>query len=252
MERPSTQHTLRFASSIALLSLSLFGATPSCRWGNRILNATTDNPSGYYETEAQNLEFCASLKNGATPCATVSATDLPSLVRDRVTNPVRFVVLDSATGSAVFAHYNQDNLQLPVQMSSNEALVTLASTGEDMLMWDAGCTSFSQISLNGKYLRYLKINENGPLGYPVTGRVEANISVVDALNSTTPGACDTSLTQAAACLSDVNQCQGANPAQNTAKQQFLQSIFDPYLNAGVISLNDLPNVEAMGYEVRFE
>jgi hypothetical protein len=164
------------------------------------------------------------------------------------------VIQDEANGQAVIANFNIDQYQLPVQAFTDHSLRSLARTGSSTLFRDPNCQTFTEVSMNGAYAQLPAISFTilGGIRIPIWGRLTADLGIVQAFQSSVAGACLSSLEGAKNCLEDLNQCQGVNATDNQDQQTQLQNLFQPYFSSGLIHTADLPNVEALGYDIRYE
>src|SRR5947209_8020645 len=76
-------------------------ALSGCRFGNNVVpQAQNDTITGYYETQAQSLSFCAA-KGSTETCKAVNTSQTPSFISSTMTNPVGLFLADAASGYAI-------------------------------------------------------------------------------------------------------------------------------------------------------
>jgi hypothetical protein len=232
--------------SAAVLAASLSG----CRFGNYVADqktsaATADPISGYYETEASALAFCA--VGTATNCVSAALTEIPSLVKAVVTNPVILYLTDASTGEGYLVASDGSDYSLPTSFSSTSLISYSGSTSADTLWDDAACTTSIHIEESGSISKTASASETST-GLPLSGSVSLTLSFIQSFD----GDCSPSLTAMKACLEDPAQCGGATSEEDAQYQEAVQNFFAPYVNSGAMTAADIPTLSSIAYEVTFD
>lgn len=231
-----------------ILSGALAGLMTGCRFGNNVEQpGNADTITGYYETQAQAMSFCASLTGGSgLLCAAVSTEQIPSMIGQIVTNPVALQLVDPSTGDAYLFAPGGSGSALPTHVDIATRKIDFVGAASPVTHWeDPSCTS--QL-----YLEQLGQVSNGPQGnvqgYTTAGRLQLTTGVYYFYS----GTCAQSWQEIRDCYGDAGLCGGANATENLAIQENVQALLDPYLDSSLITLSDIPSIEVLGYEVSYQ
>jgi hypothetical protein len=235
-----------------LVAIVLSGALMSmsgCRFGNRVENAdpVTDEITGYYETQAQSLQFCVTTNNNGTVCQSAPANQTPATVSSVMTDPVGLALQDESTGySYLVANANSsNNSAIPIYADKSGEVSFVGNTTADTLFQDDQCTGQLFIEEEGSFKR---VNPYSFQGFTTYGRLSVNISMITEVR----GTCAASLQAMQNCYNDVNQCGMSTLAENASEQAYVQGVFGPYIQAGVMTSADILNVTDLAYEVLYQ
>ena len=238
----------KWTTSQSRFVLSLFAvlALGGCRFGNQIVQA--EDPaalSGYYKTQAKSMSICTLLKQGDWRCVSASTSMIPGTIQNIMTNPV-YVSANTAKATAFLLANNLDTSNyFQMDLSKSGVLTADASVGASKTLWnDEACQSQLQLGKEGKIVAAPKETQNS---FEISGSVEFAVSVVTSLL----GDCGPTLTDLKSCYNDVSQCPGADAAEKTQQQQSVQDYFAPYIDHGVLTLDEIPQLSATGWEATY-
>jgi len=220
------------------------------RLGNNVVQSENpDKVTGYYESQAQTLELCSqNSPTTQTMCSKVATNLVPSMIGSVMTNPLALIVKDLSTGKAYFVGLNDSQPALPVYVDTKDlSLSFIGSTGSEVLWTDETCTTKLYIEEQGTV-----VQGKGPFTsgskLSLSGRVNLEVDVIRVFE----GTCSDSLTKMAKCYEQLKNCGGATDAENTANQAWVQSLFDAYIQAGTMTLGDIPTVTRTAYHVSYQ
>ncbi len=216
-----------------------------CRFGNYV-EAQPSEPqvSGYFQSQPQSLTFYTTHTTSQQTSAPVN--QIPAQVALVMTNPVAFILDDPATGASYLAASDASGYALPIYYDPGEALSYVGSTSPQVLWEDAACTTMLQVEESGQLTRFTSPQVLGD--FQTVGRVRATIRITRVIE----GTCAATLTALANCYGDLAQCGGSSPSENAALQASVIDFFAPYITAGTMTAADIPNVQGMAYEARYE
>ena len=217
-----------------------------CRFGNNIERPSNpDTISGYYQTQPQTLQFCAT--HTTTKCNEVITNQIPQLISQVMSNPVALVMQDLSTGDAVLVAPKGDGSALPVIVTPKNTLELNRSTRSSVLWDDRDCTFKIYVIEAGALTK-----ESTPItvggGLPLSGRVQLDVQILTAFDAK----CKASLDKMASCYQDKDTCGGSTDADNKSLQGSVQDLFNPYIEAKVMQVSDIPYISATGYEVLYK
>lgn len=227
---------------LALAASVLFSG---CRLGNHVeAQPSPAQVSGYFQSQPQSLTFSTTHTTSQQVSAPVN--QIPSQVSFVMTNPVAFILDDAASGASYLAASDGSGYALPIYYDAGEVLSYVGSTSPQILWEDPACTTLLQVEESGKLTRFASSQEF--LGFPTVGRASVTIRITRVIE----GTCGPTMTALANCYGDVDQCGGSSPAENADLQESVVSFFTPYITAGTMTAADIPNVQGMAYEARYE
>ncbi len=224
--------------------------TGCLRLGNNVVqNENPDKITGYYESQAQSLELCSQNSPTAkTLCSPVATNLVPAMIGSVLTNPLALIVKDLSIGKAYFVGLNESQPALPVYVDPKSLdLSFIGSTGSEILWADEACTTKLYIEEEGAVIRGKGPFTSGSK-LSLSGRVQLEVDVIRVFE----GSCSDSLTQMAKCYEHAKYCGGATDAENSANQAWVQSLFDAYIQAGTMTLADIPTVTRTAYHVSYQ
>ncbi|MBU6374566.1 MAG: hypothetical protein KGQ59_01090 [Bdellovibrionales bacterium] len=232
--------------SRSVLSLFAVLALGGCRFGNQIVQAEDPTGlSGYYKTEAKQMSICTILQTGDWRCTFASTGLIPGTIQNIMTNPV-YVSANTAKATAFLVSNNLDTSNyFQMDLGKTGELTSEVSVGSSKALWnDEACQSQLQLGKEGKIHVGTKQKQNS---FEVSGSVEFAVSVVTSL----VGDCTPTLTDLKSCFQDVNLCPGSNANEKEQQQQSVQDYFAPYIDHGVLTLDEIPQLSAMGWEATY-
>jgi hypothetical protein len=240
-----------FYSGVMVLFLSW--ALTGCRFGNHLeLPQSEPTVNGYYATQIQSLRYCSVLKNTdgstATSCQSADTRNVPDFFFNIFTNPVILYLDDPASGTGTFRNKIDTSLGVHVNIGTDGKLSWDYVYDPSSFAWvDPGCLMQTEVVEDGRYTQDKNLGTSAD-GIPLSGSVQLDIQRIDAFAGDTETACDSTFTQLAQCYQDSSTCGGTSDADNTELTAEVQSFFNPYIEAGVMSASDIARVRALSYE----
>ncbi len=237
-----------------ILAIVLSWAVTGCRFGNSVTTAKNkDQITGYYEMRAQKIDLFTKLENEPSAREGVhSPNKIPAPIGSVTSNPSVLVMENLDTGLGFIGHYIQSKRVdwLPILISPSFGVST-SGQGDRFTAWgDQKCVRqhFFQGSgsLNQEAARLIAAIQT-------RGRIEMDLTFYNTYTGQNSHSdCQASLASISQCYSDSTKCTGKSQQEKETQQRIQRLRFSPYIDAGIIDLSDLPNVEAMGYEVSYE
>lgn len=242
-----------------LLGWALTGCIGDIRLGNHVERGpNADEVTGYYETEAQSVTFCAELSE--LDCVPGKVSSIPKATTERLTNPLALKLLDYKTREA--ALYNPDVASpayYPV-FAENEGKIHQSGSYQKHILWldEQDCTSQESLVVDGTIHKNQGPYHSGTT-HPLSGRLELKVQLIRNFS----GECTSALTKAIQCRNDAGKCRqepadfpaGYDPAlyvPNQDMQRFYADLFAPYIDAGLITEAQIPSLKTIAYEVRYK
>ena len=225
-----------------VLALVASWALSGCYFGNRTVNQPVqgDGVTGYYETQPQSLQYCASAPS--EKCVSAPTNQIPSDYTSIFTNPVLLELQDAASGQAgIFPYPTPTNASgIGVTIGANQTFGT-NQTASGTLWDDPACTREDDQLVDGSFTK-----TNGPWTSNTpeiakSGRIQLTLAYTITLS----GTCTASLQAMANCYNDSTQC-------GSHSQSDVQSLFGPYIAAGAMAATDIPNLTALAYEMSYQ
>ena len=225
-----------------LLSLPISG----CRFGNQVIQAEDPSAmSGFYKTEAKTMSICTMLQGTDWRCNSAPTSMIPGTIQTVMTNPV-YVSANTVKATAFLVPNSLD--------TSNYFQMTLARSGEltadpivgsSKALWnDEACQTQLQLSKEGQVQAGKRQTQGS---FEVSGSVDFDITVVTVLS----GDCGPTLSDLKACYQDATKCPGSDVTEQAAQQQSVQDYFAPYIDYGVLSVNEIPQLVSTGWSAGY-
>lgn len=245
----------RIGFSIALVStvivVTLF--TGGCRIGNyssKSSSAETDTVTGYYDANPMSLQFCAAVST--TNCVSASTTQIPAFISDNITNPLALILQDEATGEALMTAAVGGQTAIPIWVGADNTELFYANNTSPQILWfDPNCTTRLYLEEEGSIVRSAGHHVEGTNSGQTVGSLTLSVQVIRSFEGVN-GACQTELQAMSACYQDINQCGGSTGADNQARQEWVQDLFETYIQAGAMTASDIAQVTGIGYEVHYQ
>jgi hypothetical protein len=232
------------AASLVILSLS------GCRFGNQVVKAADPTEkSGFYRSEAATMTLCAFLDGQPAQCAAAPLSLVPDSITEVMTNPV-YVAANSAQSKAYLLPNSLDtSAAFEMTMDSSGQLAGIPFIDEPQQLWvDPSCLSQVQIEKAG-LLRGADASTPGAIGdFKISGSVDFTLAVLTALGDH----CGSTLSLMQGCHTDTHLCPGATLAERQEEQLAIQDFFAPYIAHGVLTLDQLPSLQGLGWEVSYQ
>ena len=239
-----------FLTSSFLTGLLAFLASwflAGCRFGNDVEQApppaTEEQPytvNGYYETTFKKLTAKA-VHSETVVNEAVSEAKVPSYISGTFTYP-SILVLDGST--AWLANYEGKNAY---GFSGDESNSTFAGTQSTSEVWQTEwneCQIKTNIIVNGNWTKYSEVKKL-PIGVDAKGAVSVSWGELVLFD----GDCARTLDAMWACYLDVSKCGFATDAENQAALAYTQEKFNLFVDANVMTPDDIPNLKSLAFDV---
>lgn len=237
-----------YSGLLALIVSWTLGMISGCRWGNHVEKAANPDPiSGYYETQPQTLQYCAS--SPKETCKALPTNQLPALMAEVITDPVGFVVGDQASGNATIinAFEKQNPAGLAVELNKD---FSISNAGHKTIKLDSNCVMHHFMEISGN------LSQNPTTSIKVISgasfRIMGRLALFVRMSQSFEGQCDTVMNLMNMCYEDPSYCWGGGAAANSQAHQEVLSIFDPYVMAGVLDSKAIAGATDLGFEISYE
>jgi hypothetical protein len=238
--------------ALALTAGALSTVLTGCRFGNHTSTSdgNSDGVSGFYNSAPERLQFCVSSPD--EHCADAATTQVPSLIANEMTDPLRFLVADFNTGEAYIASATSNDSLIPVWLKSDRTNLFYIDQFTTVALWR-----------NDRCVRRMYLDEEGSLApgasLPVPGssattrgRVNLRITVTSRIEDNYSQGCAQTLQAMKSCYLDVTACGGGSADANATLQDAVRDVFEPYIQARVMTAADIPNVTRLTYEIQYQ
>jgi len=223
----------------------LFLPTSSCRIGNYVQPATEpDTPEGYYETQATQLTYFASI-DGEVHKATGQTNLLPAIVSRYITSPEIFLLSKDQTYGELHSIYSTKTnpLGIPVSVDKDLKVEHLEDLSEENLTSDPKCDlRTAPFHLLGQAQRVTPytITFSG-YNFSIQGRLALTVEATQEF----VGDCGPAMQILEECFKGSLECSENN-------QKWAQSVFGAYVTSGALSEDSIHLLSKLGYIVEFE
>lgn len=242
--------SLLASSGLAALALAATG----CHVGNQEVDApatTPDTVSGNYAMAPTTLQVYATV-NGQINSGTAVPSQIPARVSAILTNPVTIQLQDSSNGQAsIYAPIGATDSFTVYFQSDNQTFTANSSSPVETLWSDPACTIQENLEIQG---RLQPLGSTSSLGIfdgtsmTITGRISNDVWVEDQIS----GNCAATLQALAQCYQSASACGESTSAENQADQQLVQELYQLYIQAGAMTVQDIPNVTDLSYQVSYQ
>ena len=224
----------------SLLAAGLTGALggaglTGCRFGNYQEQQTSpDQWTGYYNTTPSSVRLCANTTE-ASNCADRPTNLVPDEVGVVMTDPVIFYVKNLELGQAYLIPKTKEDYALPIYLGEDHKSLSYIGSSAAAQVWptETGCTT--------KF--YLE--ESGKLASP-------RLSLKAQIIRTYDGDCTAALLAMQKCYLNAADCGEASASANREVQLGIAGLFDQYIDAGLMTAQDISKLVSVGYEVSYE
>ncbi|OFZ17896.1 MAG: hypothetical protein A2X94_12705 [Bdellovibrionales bacterium GWB1_55_8] len=238
-------HSLRdYAHSYAgpgVVTLILIWAVSGCRFGNYVeYPQNPDTPMGYYETLPQDLNLCVTT-NAASQCVKQPANLTPDIPAKIMSDPVMFLVDEANPADAAIVSAFNRNYSIPISFDpATMDLRLLAQPTEEPL--SNTCMDRFNVEAQGKLNRVEKYEITvGSQTVSASGRVSLAFRVTESFQ----GECADTMDALYECYMESASCTNYDP-------KVVKATFQPYIDAGLMTAEDIANVTDIGYEVSYQ
>ncbi len=190
-----------------------------------------------------------------TQCETVSTAQIPSLFKQRITDPLALYYYDLEGRRAVLANpaikITSPTQGLPVRVSEDQKTISTVLGGSDSdLNWDSSDCTLSTYSIEG-----LGIITKSPGQAIVSGKkvtTSGRVSLSAFWIRTFEGNCAERTAAMQRCYERSEDCEGGSERQNLLLQDEIHALLDEFIKAGVLKPSQISNLSNLSYEVTYE
>lgn len=231
------ERTPRALTSFGVLSLTLFAPAvlSGCEFGKNSSRTELigyDTSSGYYRTNPQSLELTSTV-SGSTTFRAGSIQSIPDELQEAISNPILVLVEDPVKGKGSIRNSSDTNIGYTVNIQQNAGQITRSESG---YATSYSCRLNQDITFDGDYVKLSETIENG---FKIRGSLSLDYEIVYTLTGDDAD-CAEWLTRMKNCYSDLNACEtGEN---SIVKSGFVHAIFDPYIESGSFTANQISDV----------
>lgn len=246
------------------LAMVMSWAFTGCKLGNDETKSDTrlEVQSGVFQTTPTSLSVCRALvgENGSwcgkiEPQSGVELSEvIPGRAGEIMKNPVGLLIPDLQEGFAFFIDPNAEgsvtvNESIPTFIATNGEFE--ASTGTSLLpveskrVWrDSSCPYGVYIQNEGS-VTMRKVSDESP--YFGTARMNLDLRYVFPESE-----CDVALEEMERCYKDPSDCSGASAEEDEANYNTVLNLFLYYVGVGLISADDISELQELGYLISYE
>ena len=201
--------------------------------------------SGFYKTEFKTITLCT--YGTEEKCGVGDPNLVPSGITTVMTDPV-YVSANTHTQKAYLTPNDLSGTSaFEMVLSETGKLSASPVTDNGQTLWqDPACMSYIQLEKEGQVTQATAPSQFG--GFVVSGTVTFDLAVFTLLD----GSCGATLTEMKNCHADWNNCPGADDTERQAQQVSIQDYFSAYVNAGAMTAADIPNLQALAWQVSYE
>jgi hypothetical protein len=233
---------------VVFLAVLAICVSSGCRFGNRIENAPQTDPiSAFYETEPTDISYCATV-SGSTQCQSGLNLAVPDEIGQAMSNPVLLYVYDLTIGLYQFIPTTGLNYAWPVYAQTDGTLQGYEAPHPVPYLNSPTCKITKSFEQSGRWEK-----SNGPWTsgkqnqFPPSGRILINYQRIISFEQD----CGAAMQQSLNCYNDFNACGESTLIKNQEKQIEIRGMFNPYIQAGVMTIPNISNISAIGYEVSY-
>jgi len=241
MEFKSMVHHAAIAGSL-IASLS----TTGCRLGNQVVTAEDPTSmSGYYKTEAASMSICSKLAGQEWRCANANTSMIPGVIQNIMTNPVYMSANTTKARAYLVPNTLDTSNYFEMSLTKAGSLSAPTSVSESKPLWsDEACQTQVQLGKEGRVRSTAQTLQGN---FKISGTVDFSIAVVNALS----GDCVQTLAELRSCYLDSTKCPGSTAEEQSETQQSVRDYYAPYIDQGVLAVDEIPQVEALGWEASY-
>lgn len=227
-------------SSLSVLLLALL-SLGGCRVGTKTVTTYQgyDLLSGYYANEPRAYKVTVQIQGEASPrIQSISPNQMPPVVTDVMTNPVMVYFEDPINGIASLRNPAQTSTGFQVNLDPNTQIIS--STLQSSLQ-GPNCVLVQSVSRSGNLAQYptpTLLNT-----YSTRGALNLDYTISEVFQGTNTD-CSAWLQILATCYANATTCDATTSSS-------VHFIFDPFLNAGIITAADLTKVQSTSFTASF-
>ncbi len=207
--------------------------TSGCRFGNFVEKEQVLDRKPRYATRPTKMAFTATI-NGETRRVGLSVSHVPGELSSFMTDPVILFLDDPKTGRAAFCRNDEQACGTAIFIGSDGVTLGYSGTATPVVLWKSFNRCTDQLS----------ILESGQIVAP---RLQVDFTINRAIEGTQ---CEDALTDMKNCYEDIAQCDGV-ASSAAIYQQDVRALFDPYIQNGVFTAAEIPQLSNIGYEVSY-
>ena len=232
---------------MALMVSFVFGVLSGCRIGNNQVTTTTtggDTISGYYETLPQSLSL--SVTTGTqTTTKSVTTNFMPSWLTTVMTDPLAIVIQNPVNGQGLITNQAGTN---GFSIFVTGANTSLAYSENYTTPWMTNCTENDSGVRQGSYTQY-GTGAKQVAGVSSLGRVSMSITNTFGWTGTD---CPSLATIFYNCFLNQDNCWDTTAVDRENDNTGLHSIYDPFINSGVMTVDQIKTVTGLSYQVNYQ
>lgn len=249
-----------FIGGVALAASWVVTTLSGCRFGNHVEKSprAEDPITGYYATQPQSLKYCHhSITEKDSICSDVATNYIPDDIALVMSNPVALVLDSSSEALAIIPYYNipmrDENLMFTIDIASDGSLGSTRSGVLDPNIFDSTCEPTLSFEEFGKYTQ-----KTGITVPTFTQSIKGRLAITYEVTKSYGKDCSNALQIMALCYDDPTKCGGAGKTQNEIDgnnaylNAYVKDLFAPYLDAKVMSVDDIATTKALSYKVSYE
>lgn len=230
-------------TTVSILTMAaLFSGLSSCRIQNKqtVTLKGYDTISGYYSTQLQQIEAVVKVRGETEPRRRnlTVAFAIPKFL-DTVTDPVLLFFDSPLKGNGTLRHNMANDQGFPVNVNMDDRSLSYSQSANSKV---EKCMLLGDELDTGSYTEALG-DQNG---FSVKGTIRITFSLGYRFVGDAEGDCIGPMANFfEACYLDASKC-------NQSDGNLIHSIFDRYVNSGVLNSNEIRNVESVRLFMRYE
>lgn len=201
-----------------------------------------DPLTGWYETKIEKLDFVARSARGTFQSSPALNT-APGEIQGVMTNPLIFKTDPANPESAILVsgYYDPNIFRFAVSVDAAQKILFKESE-QALVEGGSKCLINLQFKGDGKAVTDKHTITVQGKELATLGRIEMNINRLLWFT----GDCEQELNRMMWCYKDIKACELQGFDQK--RQTLLQNIFGPYVQAGVMTEDDIANISEFGYD----
>ncbi len=225
----------------------------ACRLGNRVESSSTnissqDDISGIYELFPKTVTYCiqtSTAQNGK--CLGVTTDQISASLAAILTNPVRVSLSNLQTGEGTLSNPKNPNQSLPTRVQIQTAKLTYSGKSNQESLWgNYACGSQMLVDQIGFLDRFP--SEHLVNSFKTVGKLVLRITIETLFDGTE---CPSAFAEILDCYQNAERCGQESSELNLQQQEIVRQYFVHYIDTGLLSLEEIPSLVSMGYEITY-
>lgn len=216
-----------------------------CRLGNRLEYAEPKTLTGYYEMDIDGVTFCSTSVGANTICHAAPTNQVPAIAAGVFSNPVGLQMINEHTGEGMLIGVvERVAADIAVHVPTNAFDLGFTVTDPTIPYTSSTCNVNMDWDGEGVAVK----GEHRVVGsYDTRGNVYLDLKVT----TTFSGSCQALLTALRNCYQSEAQCGGTSAQQNSALYSRTHLALDPYVQNGVLALNQISTLESLSFRLTY-